>query len=174
MHKTGKMVTIEARGGNSHFKTKHRIDTGHPRLTNTTNPEETSNTQYQAYHQSQTNTGTSIRHQAGSHNPCSTSRNDSKQKHEINQTAETFNCHGFAQSSDYIIHRLDNCDILCLTETWIWPHEVNLISETIHNHRSKSPLKNTQSSQNVVCMTENQTTRAVGMEGGPCLFCAWF
>ena len=128
MHKTGIMGETRTRGGNRHFKTKCSVDTGHPRLTNTSSPEETSNTQ------SQTNTGTSIRHQIGSHNPCSTSRNDSKQKHEINLTAETLNCHGFAQSSDYIINRLNTCDILCLTETWIWPHEVNLISEAIHNH----------------------------------------
>ena len=53
---------------------------------------------------------------------------------KIHISAETFNCHGFAQSSEYVMNRLNSCDILCLTETWIWPHEVNLISDTIRNH----------------------------------------
>ena len=134
VHKTGKMVTTRTKEGNRHFKTKCRTDTCHLRSTSTSSPELTSSTQYQVHHQSQTNTGTSIRHRTGSHNPSSTSRNNNEQKDKINLSAETLNCHGFAQSSDYIINRLDTCDILCLTETWIWPHEINLISETIHKH----------------------------------------
>ena len=128
------MVTTGTKEGNRHFKTKCSTDTCHPHLTSTSSPEETSSTQYQVHHQSQTNTGTNIRHQIGSHNPSSTSRNNNEQKDKINLSAETLNCHGFAQSSEYIINRLNTCDILCLTETWIWPHEINLISETIHNH----------------------------------------
>ena len=53
---------------------------------------------------------------------------------KIHISAETFNCHGFAQSSEYVMNRLNSCNILCLTETWIWPHEVNVISDTIRNH----------------------------------------
>ena len=135
MHITDTIVVAGTKGttGDMHFKTNLRIDMDHPRMTNTSSPQETSNVQYQAYHQSQTNTGTSTRHLVGPHTPSSTSRNDSIQKYQINLIAETFNCHGFAQSSEYVINRLNSCDILCLTETWIWPHEVNLISEIIHN-----------------------------------------
>ena len=134
MHKSDKMAATATNRGDKHFKIKCTTGMGHPRMNNTSNPEKTSSTQYQAHHQSLTNTGTSIGLQVGSHNPSSTSRDNNKQKDKIILTAETLNCHGFAQSSDYIISRLNTCDILCLTETWIWPHEVNLISETIHNH----------------------------------------
>ena len=36
---------------------------------------------------------------------------------KIHISAETFNCHGFAQSSEYVMNRLNSCNILCLTET---------------------------------------------------------
>ena len=49
------------------------------------------------------------------------------QEQKITIVAETLNCHGFAQSSEYVINRLNHCDILCLTETWIWPHKINLV-----------------------------------------------
>ena len=55
-------------------------------------------------------------------------------KLKLNISAETLNCHGFAQSSEYVISRLQSCDILCLSETWIWPHEINLIADTISKH----------------------------------------
>jgi len=86
MLKTGIIAATGTMGGDRHLKTKCRTDMGHPQLTNTSSPEETSSTQYQAHHQSLTNTGTSIRHQVGSHNPSSTSRNNSKQKDKLNLT----------------------------------------------------------------------------------------
>ena len=66
----------------------------------------------------------------------STKTKDTVQKTKINITAETLNCHGFAQSSEYVINRLKSCNILCLSETWIWPHEIHLIADTIKNHPS--------------------------------------
>ena len=36
---------------------------------------------------------------------------------------ENFNCHGFKQSAHYIAKRLELCDIMCLTETWLLPSE---------------------------------------------------
>ena len=66
--------------------------------------------------------------------PTKTGEQDIEENLKMNITAETLNCHGFAQSSEYVINRLNSCDILCLTETWIWPHEINLISDTISKH----------------------------------------
>lgn len=40
---------------------------------------------------------------------------------------DSFNCHGFKQSADYIAERLASCDILCLTETWLLPTEEQCI-----------------------------------------------
>ena len=48
-------------------------------------------------------------------------------------SCETFNCHGFKQSSQYVLDRLLISDILCLTETWLRPEENNLINLTISN-----------------------------------------
>ena len=62
------------------------------------------------------------------------SRNAQVEKLQI--VAENFNCHGFAQSSEYVVDRLKQCDILCLQETWLWPHETNVISTSIRNHPS--------------------------------------
>ena len=42
-----------------------------------------------------------------------------------------FNTKGFKQSYDYILDLLFNIDILCLSETWVRPHESNLIQNVI-------------------------------------------
>ena len=47
-------------------------------------------------------------------------------------TLETFNCHGFKQSTDFIIKRLSNTDIMCLCETWLKRQENDLISSVIN------------------------------------------
>ena len=44
---------------------------------------------------------------------------------------ETFNCFGFKQSSLYVCDRLLENDILCLTETWLRPNDLNVIKETV-------------------------------------------
>ena len=102
-------------------------------------------------HPTQVSTGININHQNGTTNHTTTTKADntpSETDHEHNSStnntqeqqitivAETLNCHGFAQSSEYVLNRLNHCDILCLTETWIWPHEINLVSNTIHSHPS--------------------------------------
>ena len=89
MHKSDKMAATATNRGDKHFKIKCTTGMGHPRMNNTSNPEKTSSTQYQAHHQSLTNTGTSIGLQVGSHNPSSTSRDNNKQKDKIILTAET-------------------------------------------------------------------------------------
>ena len=71
-------------------------------------------------------------------------------------TCEQFNCHGFKQSSDYVYRRLQQCDILCLTETWLKPAELPIIQETIRKYSpilgkncmvfSKSGMENTDHS----------------------------
>ena len=135
IHKTDAITATRTKGttGNSPFKTKVRTGKDRPQIVNIPSPQETSNTHHQTCHQTHTNSTTNSVHQAGSHSPSSNSDCQTP-KHQIKLSAETFNCHGFAQSSEYVINRLKSCDILCLTETWIWPHEVNLISDTIHSH----------------------------------------
>ena len=39
----------------------------------------------------------------------------------------SFNCKGLKQSSDYIVDLFRKNDVLCLTETWLRPHELGLI-----------------------------------------------
>ena len=46
---------------------------------------------------------------------------------------ETFNCNGYKQSSDFVINRMTNVDVMCLCETWLKPQENNLISDTLNN-----------------------------------------
>jgi hypothetical protein len=53
---------------------------------------------------------------------------------KISVTIETFNCHGFKESSDYILSRISNTDFMCLSETWIKPSEHNLIQKTVDDH----------------------------------------
>ena len=47
---------------------------------------------------------------------------------------ETFNCHGFKESCDYIVSRMSITDFMCLTETWIKHSEHELIQKTINDH----------------------------------------
>ena len=156
---TGVTQITKTTEGSKHFNSQTRVDKGLPRMTNTSNQQETTNMHhtFQAPHHFQINTGTKTRHQDGPHNLSSTSRHettwtetgenpenskeptktkmqDTNEKLKINIIAETLNCHGFAQNSEYVINRLNSCNILCLTETWIWPHEINLVSDTICNH----------------------------------------
>ena len=52
-------------------------------------------------------------------------------------SCETFNCKGFKQSADYIRARLENCDILCLNETWLRPHELKSVESILNNSSNK-------------------------------------
>ena len=49
---------------------------------------------------------------------------------------EAYNCHGFSRTADYVLDRLQNCDILGLTETWFRPNELNSIKCALENHPS--------------------------------------
>ena len=71
-----------------------------------------------------------------SDHPHRTNQRSNAQVEKLQIVAENFNCHGFAQSSEYVVDRLKQCDILCLQETWLWPHETNVISTSIRNHPS--------------------------------------
>ena len=52
---------------------------------------------------------------------------------DVSQTVvlETYNCKGFMQSSEYILSRLRNCDVMCLSETWLRPGDLCLIDTVI-------------------------------------------
>ena len=40
---------------------------------------------------------------------------------------QTMNCHGYKASFDYILNRLNDTDVMCLTETWLKPSEHNFM-----------------------------------------------
>ena len=46
-------------------------------------------------------------------------------------TCRSFNCHGFMQSSEYVCDNLLSSDIMCLTETWLRPHELLVVNSSI-------------------------------------------
>ena len=46
----------------------------------------------------------------------------------------SFNCHGFKQSSEYIVKTVARNDVVCLTETWLRPNESNVIDNVLCNH----------------------------------------
>ena len=52
---------------------------------------------------------------------------------DISQTVvlETYNCKGCMQSSEYILSRLRNCDVMCLSETWLRRGDLSLIDTVI-------------------------------------------
>ena len=63
--------------------------------------------------------------------------------HKINLTLESFNCYGFSRTADYILERLQNCDIMGLTETWLRPNELHSIESALQNHPNfKNEYKN--------------------------------
>ena len=74
-------------------------------------------------------------------------------KHEAtNISINSFNCHGFKASVDYIIEQVKVCDILCLCETWIRSGEGRIINDTLNTSKeldcqvtvfSKSGMDNT-------------------------------
>ena len=51
---------------------------------------------------------------------------------------ETFNCHGFKESVDYIFYRLLNVDFMVLNETWVKPNELDLIQSVLNDHEISS------------------------------------
>lgn len=75
---------------------------------------------------------------------------------EMLLTCEQFNCHGFKQSSDFVYSRLQHCDILCLTETWLKPSELPCIQDSLRQYSpalgktclvfAKSGMENTETS----------------------------
>ena len=120
---------------NSHFASEARTAMDLTQMANAPTPQKMLD-----LHKFQTHSGAYSEHLDGSTNPTSTFNrqktrkeddsepNTDKQSTKINMqnitanqkihiSAETLNCHGFAQSSEYVMNRLDSCDILCLTET---------------------------------------------------------
>jgi exonuclease III len=61
------------------------------------------------------------------------------QSGEVPLVCESFNCHGFKHSADYICEELDKCDIMCLSETWLKPHEQNVIKDAIITRTNTRP-----------------------------------
>lgn len=53
---------------------------------------------------------------------------------ELSVSIESFNCHGYKESFDYVLERLQNSDFMCLSETWITPSELTLIQDNINFH----------------------------------------
>lgn len=51
----------------------------------------------------------------------------------VNIICESYNCKGFKQSAEYIVKRLKSVDILCLSETWLRPGELNLVNEVLEH-----------------------------------------
>ena len=49
-------------------------------------------------------------------------------------SVESFNCHGFKESCDFILSRLVYTDFMCLSETWTKPSELHLIQNIINEH----------------------------------------
>ena len=47
----------------------------------------------------------------------------------------SWNCKGFNSSIHYALTLLNDCDILCLTETWLRPDELNVIDTVLHDLR---------------------------------------
>ena len=43
---------------------------------------------------------------------------------DVSITCTSFNCKGFKQATSYIKELLDQCDVLCLSETWLRPGEI--------------------------------------------------
>ena len=52
----------------------------------------------------------------------------------IKLSCEHYNCHGFKQASDYVMERLVINDVICLTETWLRPHELYAVHDTISKY----------------------------------------
>ena len=54
---------------------------------------------------------------------------------EVPFICEQFNCHGFKQCADYILKCIANCDVMCLSETWLRQNELQLIEKSLqHEH----------------------------------------
>jgi hypothetical protein len=49
-------------------------------------------------------------------------------------TSISYNCKGFTSSVPYILQLLAQCDVLCLTETWLRPEELYMIETIINDH----------------------------------------
>ena len=46
----------------------------------------------------------------------------------------SYNCKGFNSSVMYILSLMKSCDILCLTETWLRPDELNLVERVFNDN----------------------------------------
>ena len=53
---------------------------------------------------------------------------------KISITMETYNCHGFSRTADYVLERLNNSDIMGLTETWLRSNELHTVKDALQNH----------------------------------------
>ena len=82
---------------------------------------------------------------ASSHYTVNSGRTISDLNKDFNCTAtdavcviiESFNCHGIKQCSQYVRDRVKQCDMLCLTETWLKPGEELSAIHTILGNRDK-------------------------------------
>ena len=62
--------------------------------------------------------------------------------HTINLVLETYNCHGFSQTADYVLERLLKCDIIGLNETWLRQNELHSIRTAMQNHPKFKEIHN--------------------------------
>ena len=59
-----------------------------------------------------------------------TSRNTTRTT-SLRLSVETLNCMGFKQNSDYISNRMKKNDVMCLSETWCRPNELDIINDAL-------------------------------------------
>ncbi len=75
-----------------------------------------------------------------------------------------FNCHGLKQSSGYIRDLMKNCDILCLSETWLRPGEQHTAINTILSTNEGSTASKTSY---MVCSVSGMTDADPEYNGRP-------
>ena len=56
----------------------------------------------------------------------------------VSLTSINFNCKGASQSVDYILKLLSECDILCLSETWLRPEELHIFDSLVNCNNAYS------------------------------------
>ena len=62
----------------------------------------------------------------------------------------SFNCKGFKQSTSYISEFVNDHDVVCLSETWLWPAELSLIADSIIKMTKADETMITKSAMNDV------------------------
>ena len=89
----------------------------------------------------------------------------------LSLSLESLNCKpgkGFKQSCDYIIKRLINdCDVMCLSETWLRPGDLYLVDEALNPLNTRllcyCSVSEMRLFYDVIVISCNQTRRSPGL-----------